>query len=78
MREYPVLIRNCEEVWKYLSDPFPSWSFRDKEEVVQRENGRISMVHKILKPTNWHLTYDEYDRVVVENQVRSCNWTFYY
>jgi len=78
LKEYPILIRNCEEVWNYLSNPFPSWSFTDKEKIVQRENGRISMVHKILNPTNWQLTYDEYNRVIVENQVRSCNWTFYY
>lgn len=70
LKTYPVLVGECNEVWDYLISPFPT--------IKTRNNGKLCLIHKLLKPTDWHLIYDEFDRPIVENRSENCQFTFYY
>jgi len=71
LKQYPKLV-NCKLVWSYLKNPF-NWIG-----MPERENGKLKLVHKYLEPTRWTLFYDEYERVMVDNDCGYHDCHFHY
>jgi len=68
-KKYSDLIFQCELIWEYLAEPLiPS----------KRRNGRLGLLCNALKPINWYLIYDEFDRAMVNNYTGYENCHFIY
>ena len=69
-KQFPHLFFECPLIFKFIKEPFQS---------MERDNGKIGLVYRYLKPTHWHPTECERTgKTIVDNYTGYANCHFLY